>query len=413
MFHQANAEGNVAIIDYDDTVRVRWIKISEYDRSLRRLKDIGIYRESLLNSNGINTIDDLLNCTDDFLRGLKTRLLTPLELKEILSVAENKEEELILTLLFKYGLSVEELEKLTLYELDPESNAIHFRKSHGKGEKRLIFLDDETYCQLYPDYHTIIKNQFYRNHDPIFKKATIDGLYIKLHAAFNSFNESAKLKGGIGKRLGKELIERARAYHNNEPLIYSRVKSPENIIYVDIETSPIGIESSLGFGEFYMYLIGVYGKENGYQSFITKERKPDEKKILKAFLSYLKGQKEKEFMLCAYNGHKFDFKCLDEKICSNKLGVLTYRKITKIDLLEICRRNIYVPKGYSLMNVATSFGYPFNQKKNGYHMGLEYQGYVLGTLDEPDWEKMIKYNREDILAMEHILERIRLFDHLS
>jgi hypothetical protein len=70
------SEGNIAIIDYDDTLKIKWIKASDYDRRLRKIKDIGIYREMLLASNEIASIDGLLNCSADLLSGLKTRLLT-------------------------------------------------------------------------------------------------------------------------------------------------------------------------------------------------------------------------------------------------------------------------------------------------------------------------------------------------
>jgi len=405
------SEGNIAIIDYDDTVKIKWIKASDYDRSLRKIKDIGIYREMLLANNRITSINDLLDCTDNFLTGLKTRLLTSLELKKIISVAENEEEELILTLLFKYNLSDEEFEKFTLKELDSDSKAIHFRRSHGKGEERWVFLDDKTYRQLL-DY-TSRRNYLYRN--PIFfsskeDRATIERLYKKLNNVVNSFCRPIKPKGGVGKILGKELIERAKAYHQDKPIIYSREVYPENIIYVDIETSPIGINSSfLNLGKFYIYLIGVYDKENGYQCFITKEKKPQEKRILTEFLNYWGTLKNNRYVLCAYNGQNFDFKYLDEKIRSNKLKSTIYKNIEKIDLLEICRKNLYTPKGYSLLSVASYFCYPFKHpEKNGYHMGLEYQGFILGTLEEPDWEKIIEHNKDDVLAMKYIIESIRL-----
>jgi Icc-related predicted phosphoesterase len=403
------SEGNIAIIDYEDTVKVKWIKVSDYDRSLRKIKDIGIYREALLRSNGVNTIDDLLNCTDDFLIGLKTRLLTSLESKKIFSTAENGAEELILTLLFKYNLSEEEFEKLTLKELDFDSKAIHFRRSHGKGEKRWTFLDNKTYRQLL-DY-TSRRNYLYR--DPIFfsskeDRATIERLYKKLNNVVNSFCKPIKPKGGIGEILGKELIEKAKAYYQDEPIIYNRMGYPEKIIYMDIETSPIGIDSSsFNLGRFYIYLIGVYDEENGYQCFITKDKKPQEKRILREFLNYLEDLKNSGSVLCAYNGHNFDFKYLDEKIRSKKLNITTYKKVEKIDLLEICRKNLYMPKGYSLSSVASYFGYPFKHpEKNGYHMGLEYQGFILGTLEEPDWEKIIEYNKDDVLAMKYIIESV-------
>lgn len=405
------SEGNIAIIDYADTVEVKWIKVSDYDRCLRKVKDIGIYREMLLRSNGIDTIDGLFDCTNDFLIGLKTRLFTSLELKKIFSTAENEEGELILTLLFKYNLSLEEFKKLTLKELDFDSKAIYFRKSHGKGEERWIFLDKKVYRQLV-DY-TSRRNYLYR--DPIFfsskeDRATFERLYKKLGAVFDSFCGYIKPKGGIGKILGKALIEKATAYDQEEPIIYNRVVFPENIIYVDIETSPFGIDSSfLNLGKFYIYLIGVYEEENGYQCFITKEKKPQEKRIFTDFLNYLATLKNRQSVLCAYNGNNFDFKYLDEKIRSNRLPTSAFKKVEKIDLLEICRKNLYVPKGYSLSSVASCFGYPFKYpEKNGYHMGLEYQGFILGTLEEPDWEKIIEYNKDDVLAMKYIIESIRL-----
>lgn len=405
------SEGNIAIIDYADTVEVKWIKVSDYDRCLRKVKDIGIYREMLLRSNGLDTIDGLLDCTDDFLMGLKTRLLTSLELKKIFSTAENEEEELILTLLFKYNLSEEDFKKLSLEEIDFERKAIYFRRSHGKGEKRYIPLNNNTYKQLIRYIH----KRHYTYRDPIFfstdkDQNTVNRLYEKLDDIFKSFGRPLKTKGGIGIFLGEELIKRAKAYCQDEPIIYNREVYPENIIYVDIETSPIGIDSSfLNLGKFYIYLIGVYDEENGYQCFITKEKKTQEKRIFTDFLNYLATLRNRRSVLCAYNGNNFDFKYLDEKIRSNRLPTLAFKKVEKIDLLEICRKNLYVPKGYSLSSVASYFGYPFKHpEKNGYHMGLEYQGFILGTLEEPDWEKIIEYNKDDVLAMKYIIESIRL-----
>ena len=127
------------------------------------------------------------------------------------------------------------------------------------------------------------------------------------------------------------------------------------------------------------------------------------------FLNYLATLRNRRSVLCAYNGNNFDFKYLDEKIRSNRLPTLAFKKVEKIDLLEICRKNLYVPKGYSLSSVASYFGYRFKHpEKNGYHMGLEYQGFILGTLEEPDWEKIIEYNKDDVLAMKYIIESIRL-----
>ena len=405
------SEGNIAIIDYEDIVEVKWIKISDYDRRLRKLKDIGIYREMLLKNNRINTIDDLLNCSNEFLTGLKAQPIVSLESKKIFSKAEKKDEELILTLLFKYNLSEEEFKKLSPEEIDFERKAIYFRRSHGKGEKRYIPLDNNTYKQLIRYIHK--RHYVYR--DPIFfstdkDQNTVNRLYEKLDDIFKSFGRPLKTKGGIGKFLGEELIKRAKAYCRDEPIIYNREVYPENIIYVDIETSPIGIDSShRNLGNFYIYLIGVYDEENGYQCFITKEKKPQEKRILTDFLNYLATLRNRRSVLCAYNGNNFDFKYLDEKIRSNRLPTLAFKKVEKIDLLEICRKNLYVPKGYSLSSVVSCFGYPFKYpEKNGYHMGLEYQGFILGTLEEPDWEKIIEYNKDDVLAMKYIIESIRL-----
>ena len=400
------SEGNIAVIDYEETVKVNWIKTSDYDRSLRKIKDIGIYREMLLTNNGIISIDGLLSCTDNFLMGLKTRLLTSTELERIFSITENEEEELILTLLFKYNLSIEDFERLKFRELNFKNKAIQFRKSHGKGKKRIIFLDNKTYNQLIK----YLSDRDNINHNPIFFSSKEDiEIFEKLCMKIsNVFFRPIKPKGGIGKILGKELVERAKAYNKDEPIIYNKENFPENIIYVDIETSPIGIDSSFqNLGKFYIYLIGVYDEKNGYQYFITKEKKPKEKNILKGFLNYLKNQENKKFILCAYNGFNFDFKHLEDKIKRKKLDIRTYKKIEKIDLLEICRKNLYVPKGYSLSVVAPYFGYSLKYpEKNGYHMGLEYQGFILGTLDEPDWEKIIEYNREDILMMKYIVENI-------
>jgi DNA polymerase III epsilon subunit-like protein len=100
---------------------------------------------------------------------------------------------------------------------------------------------------------------------------------------------------------------------------------------------------------------------------------------------------------------------LDEEIRSNKLKSAIYKNIEKMDLLEICRKILYAPKGYSLSEVASYFGYPFKHpRKNAYLMALEYQGFILGTLEEPDWEMIIEHNKDDILAMKYIIESVCL-----
>ncbi|MBE0517548.1 MAG: ribonuclease H-like domain-containing protein, partial [Methanophagales archaeon] len=73
----------------------------------------------------------------------------------------------------------------------------------------------------------------------------------------------------------------------------------------------------------------------------------------------------------------------------------------------IIRSGVY--KGHGLQDITYYFGYPFKHpEKNGYHMGLEYQGFILGTLEEPDWEKIIEYNKDDVLAMKYIIESVCL-----
>lgn len=400
------SKGNIAIIDYQNEIKVQWIKISDYDGSLREIKDIGIFNEVLLSNNGINTVHDLSNSSDKLLMGLKTRLLTTNDLQKIYSLADNEEEKLILTLLFKYNLSLEEFKKLKCNNF--KNNSIQFKKSHGKGEKRQIFLDKKTYDQLI----AYISIRDFIDTNPIFFSSNDDRRsFEKLSEKLNKvFSGSIGLRGGIGKVFGKQFIETAIAYTKNEPIVYTRKKFPKNIIYVDIETSPIGIESSpYNLGKFYIYLIGIYDEENGYQYFITKKKTPNEKMILEKFIKYLQSRMDNKFVLCAHNGNKFDFVHLENKLKSNLLDYKTFKKINKIDLLEICRKNLYIPKGYSLSVVASYFRYPFkNPDKNGNHMGLEYQGFILGTLGKPDWETIIESNRDDVLAMKYIIENISL-----
>ena len=403
---KVGSEGNIAIIDYQKKVEVKWIKISNYDESLRKIKDIGIYKELLLSNNGINTIDDLTKSDDELLMGLKTRLLTSTELQKIFCLADNDEEELILTLLFKYNLSLVELKKFKRKNF--KNFFIHFYKSHGIGENKKIFLDEKTSDQII----AYISNRDFIDKNPIFfsskeDMASFEKLSEKLNMVFTGYREP---KGGIGKIFGKQLIERANAYNKDELIIYARKKHLKNIIYVDIETSPFGIEQSFfDLGKFYIYLIGIYDEENGYQCFITKDKKPNEKMILEQFINYLQSRMDNKFVLCAYNGNKFDFKHLEKKLIEKSLDLRTFRQIEKIDLLEISRKNMYVPKGNSLPVVASYFGYSFkNPDKNGYQMGVEYQGFILGTLDKPDWEKIIENNRDDVLAMKYIIKNTSL-----
>lgn len=406
---QSNSPGNIAIIEIEnDNIDIEWIKVSNFEGSIRRIKDIGIVRHMLLVNNGISTIDELAKCKKEQIMGFKTRFISPFELEKILTYASDDLESLIMKLLFQYNLSDNEMRRLNPAYIDHENQAIHFRQRRGKKDDRWIFLDLKTYSQI----KDCIDKRKYSNREPLFFHSEKDRMAIeKLLLRITRVPKLSKYMfepiSGIGKKLGEELILKAKSIMENEPLILKRDKFSKEIVYVDIETSPIGIESAGSLGEFYIFLIGVYDEINGYQSFITKERTPDEKGILNDFINYLKNLPYEHPVLCAYNGDLFDFRHIKDNLKKRKIRSRKYQRMKKMDLLKICRKNTFLPQGFSLKNAATSFGYEFNDPvKSGYHIGLTYQGFILGTLDEPDWDRIIDNNRDDVFAMKHIVDRI-------
>lgn len=175
----------------------------------------------------------------------------------------------------------------------------------------------------------------------------------------------------------------------------TNILQSNEIICYDIETN---------FENDRIWLIGCYNFQT--DEFINFFEKDDELKCLKQFLEYL--EKYDGFKLVSYSNSKFEQRRITERSGHHKLWKLVSFVKGDIDLgINISDILIGNIEGYSLKCLGNYFGYQWEDPDlDGKKVGLEYTRY-LNTGKDIDWEKYIRYNKDDVLALKVIITKIR------
>ncbi len=175
----------------------------------------------------------------------------------------------------------------------------------------------------------------------------------------------------------------------------TEILQKNEIICYDIETN---LENDR------IWLIGYYNfQTNEFGSIFEKDK---ELNCLKRFLQYL--EKYNNFKLISFSNCTFENRIITKRAEYYNLKELLLIIKDEIDLgiriPHILTGNIGY---YNLKYLGNYFGYRWeNPEIDGKEVGIAYSQY-LKTKKEMDWEKYIKYNKDDVFALKEIIMRIR------
>ncbi len=209
---------------------------------------------------------------------------------------------------------------------------------------------------------------------------------------------------GIGRKTAREIYDSAKAIEKEKIINNSSKPIPPNHtpIFIDIETDDINANIA--------WLIGVYDKdEEEYMDFIQKN--PDNQgKAVEEFISwYSKNKLDRP--VAAYRGIEFDFKVLTEQIqkhCSNDL-IEAWNRAYKFDPYRWVKQNKIILPGLTdkLKDVTDALGYEReNSFLNGRAVGRIYKNWMQERKNNPDWETLKIYCRDDVESLVYLYEKL-------
>ena len=190
----------------------------------------------------------------------------------------------------------------------------------------------------------------------------------------------------------------AESLLKNKTLILKKPPDHSEFIYYDIETD---------VGQTMVWLIGVYNpQKDEFKQFLAKTPK-EEKSILNDFLDYI--NKQTPMKLCSYSGSRFDRRVLQKRFCNYSMESLPFKHRMEMDLgIEIQHMLLAKIKDYQLKTVGNFFGYPwkYKNKMDGLLVALTYQRYQRDNTYKINWKQLLKYNKDDVLAIPHIIKKM-------
>jgi len=167
----------------------------------------------------------------------------------------------------------------------------------------------------------------------------------------------------------------------------------KNPIFFDIETDDVREK---------VWLIGVLC--NGTFKRFYADNWEEERKILKAFLSFL--EENPDATLISFSGTNFDKNVVLRALNRLELDSEAFFAHTHVDLCQSLRRSFIFPnQSFKLKDLGAYLKYPFKHPDlNGFLVALQYQQHVneRKTLDP----RVFDYNEDDVKAVQFILKRM-------
>ncbi|SDG37648.1 RecB family nuclease, putative, TM0106 family [Halorientalis regularis] len=168
----------------------------------------------------------------------------------------------------------------------------------------------------------------------------------------------------------------------------------------DDETVLIDIETNLEQDR--VWCIGLYSYPT--DEFTQLVSLDDEQSLIERFQEYLLEQRKPR--LIYYAGNSFDEGRLSE--AADRCNVALAELVDEwVDLCVIARETIFQPEeGHDLDAIASGLGFLFEHPNvTGLEIGGAFSTYQSeGEVPDDGWEKYLEYNRDDTLAIKHILD---------
>jgi predicted RecB family nuclease len=122
--------------------------------------------------------------------------------------------------------------------------------------------------------------------------------------------------------------------------------------------------------------------------------------------------KKKHLTLVSFGSTRFDFRAIQN--VANRVGLKIPKQFDdKIDLgWLIVHRTLGTPKG-SLKSAGPYFGYEWTDPTmKGDMSGMSYSNY-LHSGEKPNWQELLQYNKDDVMATYWVLESILKLDEVD
>lgn len=167
----------------------------------------------------------------------------------------------------------------------------------------------------------------------------------------------------------------------------------ENYILYDIETSASDNEK--------IFLLCAYNsKTKKISQFFQKNNVKALLKEFEEYLSHYPGFNLISFSNCNYEKRSISLSA--EKFKMKKLHSIIQNER---DIGTAMTNLVIGDYDYNLKALASQFGYKWKSKLDGFEVGISYDIY-LESKKAPNWKAIKSYNKEDVLALKFIIEKI-------
>lgn len=251
---------------------------------------------------------------------------------------------------------------------------------------RITILEDGVSCHLFDDrdFSLTLLNGLgakFRKDLGFFEVSTLDEL-------LDPKNRDAVF--AVGGKLAHKWLRHADVIASKKSYAQQRIEIPDNSIFFDIET-----DQSCSC----IWLIGAFQSSGGFTSFLEK-RSGMLRENISLFINYLK--KHDPPALVSYG--PFDLMVKQYMTDEDREY---FESIPWIDLLQEVRKSVFLPvSGNKLSTISIALGYePTFPELTGLEVGCSYSRFLNRGI-EPDWEMLLKYNEDDVMAMPFIVEQV-------
>lgn len=175
------------------------------------------------------------------------------------------------------------------------------------------------------------------------------------------------------------------------------------LLFLDIETAPnsafvwglwnqnIGINQMIDSSEVLCWA----AKWHGHKGVSYSGKDTDEHSVMIARMHDLMDEAD---VICTYNGNRFDIPTLHKEFVL--LGLPPPAPSKSLDLFKIVRKNFKFPSN-KLDYVTQKLGLGKKVKHEGFELWIKCM-----NNDPEAWKKMQKYNKQDVVLLEKLYERI-------
>ena len=216
----------------------------------------------------------------------------------------------------------------------------------------------------------------------------------------------SKLQEILEEPYASEAYYNAQAYLHNQPILRRAGHFPppdkKHNLYFDFEATETFTKDNVSF----VYLIGLWDKEEDkYVSFVAKTPE-DEIKIFEQFYDYIKEPND----TVLYHWTEYEVKKM------RKLAAAHPQDCQKLNLLiSLCHdlkvsvnNAFYLPApSFSLKAAAPAFGFHWRQDDCGAMDSMVYFTQWLKTGEEPLLQKVLMYNEDDCKAMLFLEDKLK------